>query len=124
MADPSSHSRVMRFFSNPLVGMIGTAASVIGLALALIFYLSEQRTRDLTAFVHPIRSNVVRMGQASKLSVKIDDRLVDSDVTAVQIAVWNRGALSIRPSNVLKPVAIVMPGRQVLEATIRKQSRD
>jgi len=107
--NPPAHNRVTRFFSNPLVGMTGTAASVIGVVLALFFYFSGQKTRDLTAFLHPIRTNVVRMGQASNLSIKFEDRQVDSDVTALQITVWNRGALSIRPDNVLKPVAIVMP---------------
>jgi len=124
MNNPPTQNRIMRFFSNPVVGMIGTAASVISIPLALFFYLSEQRTRDLSAFVHPVRTTVVRTGQASKMSVKFEDRLIDSDVTAVQIAVWNRGALPIRPTNVLKPVAITMPGRQILEATIKKQSRD
>jgi hypothetical protein len=119
-----TQNRMMRFFSNPVVGIVGTAASVIGVALALFFYFSEHNTRDLTAFVHPIRTSVVRTGQASKMSVRFEDRLIDSDVTAVQITVWNKGGLSIRPANVLKPVVIVMPGRRVLEATIKKQTRE
>lgn len=125
MDDPPTENRMMRFFSsNPVIGMIGAAASVISIPLALFFFISEQKTRDLTAFVHPVRTSVVRMGQASKLSVKFEDRPIDSDVTAVQIAIWNRGGLSIRAANLLKPIAIVMPGRQILEATIKKQTRD
>lgn len=125
MDNPPTQNRLMRFFStNPLVGVIGAAASVISIPLAIFLYFSGQQTRDLAALVHPIRTSVVRLGQASKLSVKFEDRLIDSDVTAVQIAVWNRGGLAIRPTNVLKPVAIAMPGHRILEATIKKQTRD
>jgi len=115
---------ITRFFSNPLVGMIGTAASVLGVGLAFLFYFSDPNTPDLTALVHPIRTTLVKSGQASNLSVKFQDKVVDSDITIAQIAVWNRGRLSIRPQSVLKPIEIVIPGSHILEATIRKQSRD
>jgi len=115
---------ITRFFSNPLVGMIGTAASVLGVGLAVFFYFLDAKTPDLTALVYPIRTTVVKLGQASNLSVKFQDKVIDSDIASAQIAIWNRGRLSIRPSSVLKPVEIVMPGARILEATIRKQSRD
>jgi hypothetical protein len=104
--------------------MTGTAASIIGVALAVFFYLSEQKTRDLTVYVHPIRTTVVKADQVSKLSLTLNGHPIQSDVTAAQIAIWNRGKLSIRSSEILKPIQLVVPECQILEASIRKQSRD
>lgn len=121
---PHDHSTMLRFFSHPMVGITGTVASVLSLALAIWFYTLSVRTPDLTALVHSVRTTVVKTGQASQLSVSFGDRVVDSDVTSVQIQLWNRGKLPIRPSAILKPVELVMPHTQILEATVKAQTRD
>jgi hypothetical protein len=121
---PSEKSRLLRFFSKPIVGITGSVASVVGVGLAVLFYFSEQKSRDLTAFVHPVKATVVKAGQASRLSVRLNEIEITNDVTAVQIALWNRGVLSVRRENILKPIVIKLPGCRILEASIRKQSRD
>jgi hypothetical protein len=59
------------------------------------------------------------------LSVSFDNKVVKSDITASQIAIWNQGRLSIRKANILKPVVIYNENNiPILEATIRKTSRE
>jgi hypothetical protein len=115
---------VMRFFSHPTVGITGSIASVLGLGLAIFFFLSGQKSRDLTWYVHPVKATVVKSGQASHLSVRMGDDEINSDVTAIQVAIWNRGGLSIRPTDVLKPIRLTIPESRVLDASVRKESRD
>jgi hypothetical protein len=112
------------FFSNPLVGIIGTIASIVGLLLAIYFYLKGKRVRKLAYQVNPANAVVVRAGQASKLKVTFNDRIIKSDVTAFQIALWNQGNQSIKPNNILKPIIINVEDAPILEASIRKMSRD
>jgi hypothetical protein len=115
---------VIRFFSNPIVGVLGSIASILGVGLAVFFYFAQQQGRDLAVLVHPVRVPVVKSGQASQLSVKFDGSDITTDVTAAQVALWNRGRLPIRSENVLRPVRLTTPGCTILEATLRKQNRD
>jgi hypothetical protein len=112
------------FFSNPLVGIIGTIASIIGLLLAIYFYLKGKQVRKLVYHVNPAKAVVVRAGQASKLKVSFNERAIKSDVTASQIALWNQGNQSIKPNDILKPIIINVTNSPILEASIRKMSRD
>ena len=45
---------VWRFFGKPIVGIIGSIASVIGVALAIFFYVGSIREPRLTYYVHPV----------------------------------------------------------------------
>jgi hypothetical protein len=113
------------FFANPIVGIIGTAASLIGVLLAIYFYLRGKRTRKLIYHVNSAKAIVVQAGQASRLKVSFDQKLIKSDITATQIAFWNRGNQSIKPNDVLKPIVISTEnGVPILEANIRKTSRE
>ena len=115
---------LMRLFSNPAVGMIASAASVLGVVLTIYFYVQSTKKRDLVYFVNPAQAVVVKMGEASNLHVLYGDRELKSDVTATQIALWNQGNDSIRPENVLEQVTIrTNPSVPILEASVRKKSR-
>lgn len=117
--------RIRIFFSNPLVGGVGTLASVIGVLLGIYFFLESRRERDLTYCVHPVKSIVVRAGEVSDLSVSSHGTELKTDATTAQIALWNAGKESIRAEHVLRPFLIETEGNTpILEARIRKQSRD
>jgi hypothetical protein len=111
--------------SGEALGVVGIAASLVGLLLAVYFYLKSRSVRNLVYHVHPAKTIVVRSGQASRMNVTFNDKIIASDVTAAQLALWNRGSLSIRPENILKPIVIYTQNdTPVLEASIRKTSRD
>ena len=116
---------LMRFFANPVVGLVGTLASVIGVLLAVYFYVQGTRFRELVYYVNPAQAIVVKTGEASRLRVLMGDRELKSDVTTAQIAIWNRGTESLKPGDLLAPLVIrTTPSVPILEATIRKKSRD
>ena len=113
-----------RFLSNPIFGMIAWVATVLGSILSVYFYFEGTKRRDLVYFVNPAQAVVVKTGEATNLHVRYGDRELKSDVTAAQIALWNRGNDSIRPENVLEQVAIrTNPPVPILEASVRKRSR-
>jgi hypothetical protein len=114
-----------RFFSNPIVGFVGTLASVIGLALAIYFYFESRVTRDLRYFVNPARAVVVHVGQTSRLAITLDGAPVKRDVSAAQVAFWNEGHQSIRRENVLRSLVLkTSSATPIIDATIRKRSRE
>lgn len=116
---------LLAFFSRPLVGIAGSIASIIGIALSAYFFLASQETPSLTYFVHPAKAAVVRTGQTSRLSVQFDAENLTGDVTAAQVAFWNAGRRAIRGSAILSPFVIRTGNKsRILEVRIQKTSRD
>jgi hypothetical protein len=75
--------------------------------------------------VNPVKTIVVKSGEASTLRVLHGDQDIKGDATAAQVAIWNGGTESIRPESVLAPVRIVLrPTVPILEAKIRKETRE
>jgi hypothetical protein len=113
-----------RFFGNPLVGVLGSLASIVGLILALYFYWVSREKPELMFFVHPAKAAVVRMGQTSHLAVQFDGQDVTCDVTTAQIAFWNAGKKPIRSSAILEPLAIRVSSKKIFEVRLRKSTRE
>lgn len=123
--DSSRNSLLVRFFSNPIVGLIGWLATVLSLILTIYFYREGKDVRNLTYYVHPIKTVLVRAGQASRLTTDFDGKRVQGDITAAQVAFWNQGNLPIKTENILKPIILYTDNKApILEATVRKRSRD
>jgi len=120
----STSGSLIRFFSNPVVGVAGAVASVIGVVLAVYFFVAAKEAPRLTYLVHPVRSLIVSAHQSSQLSVEFRGQRIGGDVAAAQVAFWNGGSRSIRPENVLRPFVIKVGGAvPILEARIRRKSR-
>jgi hypothetical protein len=113
-----------KFFANPWFGLIGSIASVLGVVLAIYFYTEGREKHELAYYVNPARAVVVQKGSASKLTVTFDNQPVTTDITAAQIAVWNEGKLPIRKDDILKSILLRTEGAPILEASVRKISRD
>ena len=122
-----SASRVMRFFSNPAVGIIGSSASVISVGLTVFLYLGNTTSRDLVYFVAPVKTAVARVGQSSRITIQVDDEHITRDVTATQIAIWNNGKESIREENLLGSGFLSVktgPEHPIIDAKVLEVSRD
>ena len=121
----AGRSRFYAFFSNPWVGIVGTAAGIVGVFLTVFFYLRSASYPELVYLVSPVRTIVVKQGTTSRLGIVFDGRPLTQDVTASQVAIWNRGRQAIRRAAILQGVTITTEPRvPILEATIRKTSRD
>jgi hypothetical protein len=108
-----------------IVGIIGSLASLISVPLAIYFYLEAKEYPQLTYYVSPTKAIVVKVGQASKLTTSYNNKVIDTDITAAQVALWNAGRKSIKVTDILKPVVIHTDNATpILEATIRKESRE
>jgi hypothetical protein len=119
------HGIILRFFANnPLVGAIGSVASILSLVLAPFLYVEGRSTRELRFAVNPARTVVVKPGQTSRLSIILDGSPVKGSISAAQIAFWNEGSASIKPDHMLEPLIIQMPKNVgIIDASIRKTSR-
>jgi hypothetical protein len=112
------------FAAHPIVGFVGTVASVLGVVLAVVLYLAAIRTRELSLYVNPSKTTLVKSGQSSDLHVLYRGNDVSTDVTALQVELWNAGKESIRPAHVLSPIVLeTTPRVPILEARIRHTSR-
>src|SRR6185503_5934764 len=123
MTSPNQRSLVA-FFGRPIVGILGSLASILGIFASIYFFLSSRERPDLIYFVDPARAAVFRAGQASGLRVTRDGRPITTDVTAAQLVFWNAGRRSIRRDHILRPLTVSVPSTvEILEARIRKASR-
>lgn len=128
MAENSSsefmRSAIASFFGNPLVGILGSVANIIAIPLAIFFYLEAREIPILVYSVNPVRTSVVKAGEASDLSISHNGKKISGNVTAAQMAIWNSGKRPIRENDTLSPIVISTGGGQpVLEAKIRKTTR-
>ena len=113
-----------KFLSNPWISLITTVCTIIGIPLAVLLYLDAKKERDLYFYVYPLRTTVLQSRYAAGLRVLHNNEEIKTDVTGVQIAVWNNGKEPIFKQDMLEQVKIVtLPAVPILEATIRKQTR-
>lgn len=97
---------------------------LFGIVLAIVFFFQSIERPEITSFVHPVRTTVVRADAASALTVVYRGAKLASDVSAAQVAFWNAGNKAVRQGDVLEPFVIQVGGNTpILEARVRKTSR-
>ena len=115
---------LLRFFAeHPMVGLLGTLASVIGLLLSVVFYLISQHSPYVTAEIWDSRVRVFDPKQTSALSVSYAGEVVSGPVTAVQIYLSNQGETPVRRDDILQPIRITLSGAQIVEALVKNATR-
>lgn len=114
------------WLAHPLIGFIGTLASVIGIPLCLVLFFLSQQDRDVRYAVSSTPTTIVKAGQTSNLKVQFNNRELTSDVSSIQIAIWNAGKESVRRENILSETLSLRlePATTVLEARVKKMTRD
>lgn len=109
---------------NPALSALGTLGGIISIPLAIYLYLMGVEHHGLSIYVNPVKSVIVKAGQSSDLHVLYKNQQLTSDVTALQVAIWNNGKKSIRSEDVLEPIILeTSEKRPILEASIRHISR-
>lgn len=117
--------KILQLFNqHPLVGPVTFALGILSLAATIFFGLAEFKSRELSLYVNPSKTTIVKSGQTSDLHILYKGKDVSTDVTALQVELWNAGKESIRPEHVLSPVILATsPKVPILEATVRHVSR-
>ena len=80
---PGPKWEILRWFSdNPIYGLVCLVIAVVSLIATFYFGLASLKTRDLSVYVHPIRTIIVRSGRTSDLHILYKGQPVSTDVTA------------------------------------------
>lgn len=117
------------------MGIFAVAGVIIGV-LSLIIPIISQPRPDLVYAVSAPQTRIVSkivgppaMASAQSLLAGLDvtydgEDLGNTDVTVVQVAIWNRGKEAITKDMVLFGVSISTPGTRILQASVQRYSRD
>ena len=129
MADevPPGKTGLLDWFArNPRIGLAGTIASIVGIPLAIWLFLASEKVRELRFAVSPSQITIVKAGESSDLHVFYRQNELTSDVSAIQVELWNSGRESIRRENILSKFIKVelQPHARILEANVRRKTRD
>jgi hypothetical protein len=118
-------NRTLEWFSeNPALGLIGFVVGVVSLTATFYFGLVSLKTRDLSFTVNPTKTTIVKAGQSSDLHVLYKGQSVSTDVTALQLEIWNAGKESIRSEHILSPIILqTSPKVPILEVRLRHTTR-
>lgn len=120
------NSFIEKISKHPVLILTGWAGTMIALLGMVVLFSISQTSRELVYAVSPIRTEVVSMGQATRLQIMHDGvDLGNVDITAAKIAIWNSGEESIRTENILKDIIIQTdPIVPIFEVSIVKYYRD
>jgi hypothetical protein len=125
IGETKAKGKITQWFNqNPLVGPVTFALGVLSLAATIFFGLTAFKNRELSLYVNPSKTTIVKSGQSSDLHILYKGKDVSTDVTALQIELWNAGKESIRPEHILSPITLeTIPRVPILEARLRQISR-
>ena len=115
-----------RISQNPWFQIMLSVIAIVSIGMTIFIYLTSQEKRELVYAINPVYTTIASAQKASALDITYQDvKLGNVDITATQVAIWNKGKQSIKPDNVLKPIVIYTnPPVRILEASISKYSRD
>ena len=119
-------SKIGRFCSDPAVAFaLAVLSIVIGLGTSYYFYGLTARERNLTYYINPNVTTIVKPKTLADLAVSYHGFPITNGLYSVQIAIWNKGNEPIEDMDILRPISIIAPkGVQVIQLSIVKVSRD
>lgn len=111
-------------WSNILSVLIG----LLGIFLAIHFYQISKSKTELVFLIDPIRTILVDSSPLSEQPFrieKLDGSELHGSISAIRFYLWNNGNQSIKPSNILSPIKILLEDEngQILDYKILKSSR-
>jgi hypothetical protein len=111
------------FARHPVVGLAGT---VTGIFISLLLFFLSQKERDIRYATSASPTTIVKNGQSSDLKVYFKDKELTSDVSSIQIAVWNMGRETVRRENMLSKTITLRfnPPTTILEARVKRVTRN
>ena len=124
MKNTKEKSKLFLFFSKNFFN-VGTIIGVIAIIIMIYISLEAKSERELKYYCHPVKATVVKAGQTSSLEVFCDKEKIESNVKAVQVAIWNNGKESIKRDDILETITLYTePKTPIIDAVVRKQSRE
>jgi hypothetical protein len=93
-------SAVAWIAKNPKIGLLGTISSVIAIPLAIVLFVLGENDREILYAVSAPTA-IVRSGRLSDLKLYSHGSEITSDVSSLQVVIWNIGRGPVRRENVL-----------------------
>ena len=111
--------------TNPMITGVVAVVAILGFISGFVFQFWPGKNREITYHVSAFPTAVVRGGQASDLKVSFKDKVITTDLSAIQVAIWNEGKEAARRESILsKTVTITLnPALPILVARIKKSTR-
>lgn len=104
--------------------IVSTIVAIVSVSLAVYYHNKSFKKRELTYYISPTRSIILRQGQSSELRVLHRNEEIQSDISVAQISIWNNGKEAIWQNNVIEDIQIkTNPPVQILEVKARKINR-
>jgi hypothetical protein len=124
MSENDSGSTLEWLARHPLISLTSFVIGVVSLVLGIYFGVISLRSRELSYQVNRTKTAIVKSGQSSDLHILYKGQNIASDVTGLQVVVWNHGKESIRSENILTPLTLTTsPKVPILEARIKQVNR-
>jgi hypothetical protein len=121
-ASPKAGWRAVRDSFGFWFGIISFAVST---ALGFYWYYASDKAPRLVYAVSAAKAELKRPDFDNKLQIEYGGVEVDSDVTIVQVAIWNAGSRSIRNDDILSALTLQMAGNApILSARIKQTTRE
>jgi hypothetical protein len=113
--------------NSPTLNVVSFALGLLGIVLAIFFYVHGKVDRSVAYHVEPARNIIINreLSIGEKISVLYkDQKLNGASVIAVQCQVWNAGNSSLWPTNILAPLRLKLgPGAELLDISVIRQTR-
>jgi hypothetical protein len=95
--DGQAKSSLLRGLSiHPALALSGWAIGLLGLVATVYFYLKTIEQPGFSYYIDPTRTSLVAVGDAS-------------DISTVQVVVWNAGKKPIKHEDVTETYSITLP---------------
>jgi hypothetical protein len=121
----ASQSTLRHILLHPLGVALSWIITGISISMAFYFYAGTRNFPQLSYTIKPVRGIVVRAERSSNMTVRYNDKIVTTDITAAQVVLWNEGQRPIKKAEVRKPIVIFTENNApILEASIKKSSRE
>jgi hypothetical protein len=113
-----------RIFHHPNFNVVAGLFGIIGTLSGIYFYFVSIQKPELTYYISPTRTSIVKKGNLDNLSVTFQGEAIKGDLSTAEIQVWNQGKAPIRKGDILLPITIKTPHGEPIYQTSITESRD
>jgi len=112
-----------------LITLISLIATLISIILAIYFFNQATKERKPVLLIDLTKTRIIETKRLSEAPLKIirsNGEELLNDVSAIRIKFWNKGKLSIKPEDILKPITVMIdnPECEILDFAIQTTSRE
>ena len=113
-----------RIFHHPNFNAVCGIVTIISLIFAVWTWQINIKEPNLTYYISPTRTPIVRQGNLNNFSVTYNGIQITNDLSSAEIVIWNQGKLAIHKADILKTITLKTVNGEPIYQTTAKSSRD